>query len=160
MRSSRMFKLFLFMTCLCVFLTGCGFPSGDTGPVAGETESPDSQEPSETPTSEPEPPTATPTLSPTAQAFLGEWVDVDQDSGGMSWFTIRRDGDEAVAHFWGQCYPRACDAGFIRFSITDLDDGVFVYERTFGNGIDVSEFVLQDDLAIPQETEKQRPAKK
>ena len=150
MRSSRMFKLFLIMTCLCVFLTGCGSPSGATEPAEGATKPPESQGPSATatPTSEPEPPTATPTLSPTAEAFLGEWVGVDQDSGGWSWFTIRREGDEAVMHLWGQCYPAACDAGFTRFPITDLDDGGFTTDRIFGNGTEVSEFILLDDMSI------------
>jgi hypothetical protein len=148
MRSSRLFKFVLCMTCLCIFLTGCASPSGPTETADGATEPTDSQEPSDISTSEPEPPTATPALNPMAQAYLGQWLNLDQDGGGYSWFTIRREGDEAVAHFWGQCSPGACDIGEYRFPITDLDDGSFVFGYEFANGTNTSELVLQDDLSV------------
>jgi hypothetical protein len=148
MKSSRLFKQVLFMTCLCIFIAGCVSPSSPTGPADVATEPPDSQAPPATPTSRPELPTATPTLSPTAQAFLGQWMNLDQDSGGYSWFTIHREGDEAVVHFWGQCSPGACDIGEHRFPIADLDDGSFVFGYEFANGTNTSEIVLQDDLSV------------
>jgi hypothetical protein len=109
---------------------------------------PDTPTPTEAPTATPEPPTATPTLSATAAAFIGQWVNLDQDSGGFSWFTIRIDGDEAVAHFWGQCSPEPCDIGEALIDIADLDDGRFVFSYEFARGTNTSEIVLQDDLSL------------
>jgi hypothetical protein len=150
MKSLNTFRLVLSIITLGLLIGGCTSPGESTDLADVPSDASGTSEPAEmlTPTSEPEPPTATPTLSPTAQAFLGQWMNLDQDSGGYSWFTIRRDGDEAVVHFWGQCTPGACDVGEHRFPITDLDDGIFVFGYEFANGTNTSEFILQDDLSV------------
>jgi hypothetical protein len=137
--------------CLCLLLAGCS--PGEQLPEMA-TATPDA--PLETPaptdapevTSMPQEPAATPTLSPVAEAFLGEWINLEQDGGGFSWFSIRQDGAEAVAHFWGQCSPEACDIGEHRFPVSDLDDGQFVFSYDFANGTNSSEIVLKEDLSV------------
>jgi hypothetical protein len=148
MKPSKWIHRFLYIGLLSLLIVGCASPAVSTEPADIATEPPDSQEPSDTPTSELEPPTATPTLSPVAEAFLGQWMNLDQDGGGYSWFTILREGDEAVAHFWGQCSPSACEIGEYRFPITDLDDSSFVFGYEFANGTNTSEILLKDDLSI------------
>ena len=133
----------------CVFffllLAGCA-------PEQAATSTPDviADVPTATSTLEPTPelPTATPTLSPMAEAFLGQWINLDQNGGGYSWFTVSLEGSEAVAHFWGQCAPEPCDTGEYRFPAADLDDGQFVFSYEFARGTNSSEIVLSDDMSI------------
>jgi hypothetical protein len=125
----------------CILLASCG--SGEP-PSSGATEMPSA---APTSTNTPEPPTATPTLSPMAEALVGQWINLSP-GGGYTWFTIRVEGEEAVAHFWGMCHPEPCDAGFTRMPIAELDDGQFVYISQFANGTTTVEVELQDDLSV------------
>jgi hypothetical protein len=157
MGSLRRLKYLLCGVCICTLVVGCA-PGESSDEIA--TETPDepaeiaTAEPAhimtETPTtaSEPDLPAEVPTLSSLGEALLGQWMNLDQDSGGYSWFTIRQEDDEAVAHFWGQCSPQPCDIGEFRFPITDINDGQIVVSYDFANGTNTSEIVVQEDLSV------------
>jgi hypothetical protein len=79
---------------------------------------------------------------------MGEWINLDQDEGSLSWFTVQQDGPEVVVHFWGQCHPEPCDIGEERFPIEALDDGEYIFSYDFSRGTSSSTIILQDDLTL------------
>ncbi len=129
----------------CFLIAGCAPQEPLT---ESATATPDVSAEPATSTLEPTPEPPTPTLSPTTEAFMGQWMNLNQDGGGFSWFTIGREADEAVVHFWGQCSPAPCDIGEYRIPLIDLDDGQFEFSYEFANGTNSSEIVLQEDLSV------------
>ncbi len=130
---------------LAVVLAGCS--PGESVPAAPSSTPTDALV-APTPTITPEPPAAPPTLSPTAEAFIGQWMNLERDGGGYPWFTIRQEDAEMVAHFWGECSPEPCDIGEYRFPIAELDDGEFVFSYEFSRGTHTSVIALQDDMSV------------
>jgi hypothetical protein len=53
------------------------------------------------------------------EAFLGVWVNVDPNTGGMTRLEIQRVDDETVSfHGFGKCHPSDCDWGEITAPFT------------------------------------------
>ncbi|NLH16577.1 MAG: hypothetical protein GX455_08360, partial [Phycisphaerae bacterium] len=53
---------------------------------------------------------ATMVLAPTAAGFVGEWVNIESNTGGIVRIEIERSGLELAVHAWGDCDP-PCDWG-------------------------------------------------
>ena len=78
-------------------------------------------------------------MNPLSQdEFLGTWVNVDPDAGGMIQFDIAQDGSGLEFHGYGACSPTPCDWGsepLILFSssVSDTDDtrGYVYYDFGF-----------------------------
>jgi hypothetical protein len=45
------------------------------------------------------------------EEFFGRWANVDQDTSGIAYITIRPDQQGLHVHVFGQCSPVACDWG-------------------------------------------------
>lgn len=45
------------------------------------------------------------------EAFIGTWVNEDEDTGGITRTVIRAEFDTIFVHMWGACHPEDCDWG-------------------------------------------------
>jgi hypothetical protein len=43
--------------------------------------------------------------------YLGGWTNADPNSRGVTWISVRKDGERLVVQVWGKCHPTDCDWG-------------------------------------------------
>jgi hypothetical protein len=43
--------------------------------------------------------------------YLGGWTNADPNSRGITWISVRKDGERLVVQVWGKCHPTDCDWG-------------------------------------------------
>ena len=74
------------------------------------------------------PATATPELTPTATPeygpFIGEWLNQDPDTTGITRISIRSLQGVVLVHEWTKCAPNDCDIGEASTPGSDAEDGV------------------------------------
>lgn len=47
----------------------------------------------------------------TVTDYLGGWANVDRNTRGLTWISVRKDGDGLIVQVWGKCHPTDCDWG-------------------------------------------------
>jgi len=63
------------------------------------------------------------------QDFIGEWINIDSETGGMTRLNIFTEEDRIKIHAWGKCHPNDCDWGAVNLHrIADsVNDQSFKY---------------------------------
>lgn len=54
--------------------------------------------------------------------FLGNWLNEDPNTGGITRVDIRSDGSMLYLHMWGACTPTDCDWGEVSTPLSDAND--------------------------------------
>jgi hypothetical protein len=94
----------------------------------------------------------------TADSFLGEWHNVQQDSPGIVRAQISHVGVLYQIHLWGQCHPDLCDWGNVQLYFYSRDVGtspnyaayygVAVYQFGFETVYVLTQFINNQQLQI------------
>lgn len=56
--------------------------------------------------------------------FVGDWLNEDPDTAGITRIEITQNGNELGAHEWGACTPEDCDWGIEYTPLENEDDGI------------------------------------
>jgi hypothetical protein len=69
---------------------------------------------------------------PKAEAFIGTWINEDENTGGITKVVIRTDTSTIFVHMWGKCIPIDCDWREETTTIEDADDNQLSLEWNQG----------------------------
>jgi hypothetical protein len=70
------------------------------------------------------------------QDFIGEWVNVNLKTGGLTRLVISEDDNGWAIHAWGKCHPEDCDWKTVRLPVLSSS----VADRSFKYGFAIWEF--------------------